>query len=88
MEWDWTIAVGTFLAGQVAVIGVEWVRHWMDRDQRRRDARDDLQRKTLMDLQDALYQHFRGMRNSLHEYKQLIRGLPPPDDITSKPPGF
>jgi hypothetical protein len=79
MEWGWAAAVGTLLVGQLALIGVEWARHWIERDQRRRDARDDLQRQTLMSLQEALTQYLRGTHNALHEYKQLDKGQPVPE---------
>lgn len=78
MEWGWMIAVATFLAGQVAVIGVEWARHWMQRDQRRRDAREDFQRQTLRDLQEALYQFYRALANSVREYQERAAGRTPP----------
>lgn len=79
MDWGWMIPVLTFLGGQVAIIGIEWFRHWLARDQRRSDARADFQRQTLMNLQEALAQYVRSMRNTLFEYERMNEGRPVPE---------
>lgn len=51
---DWLLVVASVVLGQFALLGIEWLRGQIDRRQRREDRRDDFQRRTLLDLQDAL----------------------------------
>lgn len=51
---DWFTVFASVTFGQLSVLGVEWFRHRMSRNQRRSDARDDFQRQTLLELQDTL----------------------------------
>jgi hypothetical protein len=78
MDWGWTIPALTFLSGQISIIGIEWFRHSLARDQKRNDARSDFQRQTLINLQEALAQYIRSMRNTVIEYEHLNEGRPAP----------
>lgn len=51
---DFLLGVGTVVGGALLTIGVEWLRGWVERRQRRNDRREDFQRQTLLDLQDTL----------------------------------
>lgn len=78
MGFEFWAPVGAFLGGQIALIVVEWARHRLARKQRRQDARDDFQRQSLIELQEALYRLVRALSNAIHEYKQLRANKPLP----------
>jgi hypothetical protein len=78
METQIWLPIVTFVVGQLSVIGVEWFRSWLAREQRRRDRRDDFQRETLIELQEALYRVVRSLSNSIAEWELLYAGKPAP----------
>ena len=76
MDFDgWTIPVATLLLGQLSLFMLEWARHWLSRKQRRDDARNDSQRQTLLDLQEAVYWLVRRLRNAKIEFERKKEGL-------------
>ena len=86
MDSEWLRIVATFVVGQLSVIGIEWFRSWLTRDQRRRDARDEFQRQTSIELQEVLYRLVRALSNALHEYQLLSEGKPAPVWPTEEDP--
>lgn len=50
----WLPIVASVVLGQFALLGIDWLRGQMERNQRRADQRTDFQRATLLDLQDTL----------------------------------
>lgn len=79
MDPEWLRIVATFVVGQLSVIGIEWFRSWLTRDQRRRDARNEFQRQTLIELQESLYRLVRALSNSLREHELLNEGKRAPE---------
>ncbi len=69
---DWLVAVASVVVGALLVTLVEWLRSQIDRQQRMQDRRDDFQRQTLLDLQDALYRFMLGT-NLIRENFQRVR---------------
>lgn len=70
---DWLLVVASVVLGQFALLAIEVLRGQLERWQRRQDRRDDFQRNTLLELQEALYQvtewlsNARSRRQSIYE---------------------
>lgn len=76
MDFDgWVIPVATLLLGQLSLFALEWLRHGLSRKQRRDDARDDFQRQTLLDLQEAVYWLVRLLGNAKIEFEREKQAL-------------
>jgi hypothetical protein len=81
----WLLVVASVVLGQFALLGIEWLRGQLERKQRQDDRRDDFQRQTLLDLQDALYRYIQALTMLKGEYERRKAGESPPIRFTDHP---
>jgi hypothetical protein len=51
---DWILVVAAVVLAQIALLGIEWLRSWLERRQREHDRRADFEHQTLIEPHDAL----------------------------------
>lgn len=75
---EWFRWAAAFVLGALSIVAIEFGRGQFERRQRREDRRDDYQRETLLDLQDALIR----LGSATARVHMLIeRSQPVPDDL-------
>lgn len=76
----WAIAgltIFSLVLGAALTILIELARGQLERKQRRQDRRDDFQRQTLVELQEALFRHKQSLDVSIQEFRELRAGQLP-----------
>jgi hypothetical protein len=79
---DWILVVEAVVLGHFALLGIEFMHSHLGRRQRRQDRRDDFQRKTLIELQEALFQYNRTLAYSVEAFRHQVTGEVPPKSWT------